>query len=440
MIALDLDKLETEVREALTLRGCETISVPDQFHLTADYKGSPFLLESRAFRSERLAFARTVRVNAGASMQVFNCVLFPSDGRSIVSCEILAFQKGVHLFVLDAFGQSEHVDPAFSEMARAGRGLRKAYALDSPPEWGKNVFSPEVVIIKPPLGAALDTTLVEAFKSVLETSLDCQQESVLLDKGRRQSYLTEHAGGEPARPFLAKVAGEEWAERFISEFLFPLWLHDEEKLPIWMKSSLTGRLKSDTQRHHQSIEASALASALLEGSIRLPELHLLLSCYRIIWTALEEQFEGPENSLNSGWTSDMKKVPFLDGDLAHLKRLLSLRCEASSPALVSARSMASTLSEGDPGKLLGTLYVLEGSTLGGTILHKRICERSGITEPLRYYTPYQGREGSHWKAFCRRLDLVVVPAEDIVKGARWAFDRLHGMFEEISGVHSDALA
>jgi heme oxygenase (biliverdin-producing, ferredoxin) len=439
-LAAELDLLETEVRETLENAGCTPLIVPDQFQLETDYKGSPFRLSSQAFRSESFVFGRTVRVDAGAFMQVFNGVLFPRGGThsSIIGCEILAFQKGVHLFVLDTFGQTQRPDPVLYEMARTRQDLMQAYPLEPTPQWGNNIFSEHVVIIKPPLGTPLDQTLVKAFKTVLGVAVRCQQKSTAVDNSRRQLYLAEHASGEPARPFLARVAGTDWAEQFISEFLFPRWL-DVDRAPPWPRKTLTEQLRKSTRTHHHAIESGALASSLLKGSLPLSAFRLLLACYRLIWTALEDEFQKEKNPVAPAWTADMRKVPLLDHDLAQLDSLDASFAELQSPALVSAQLMAKALNKGHPGQLLGTLYVLEGSTLGGVILHRNLRVRTDLKGSLRYYMPYGGKAGSHWKDFCHRLNALPAKEEDVVDGACWAFDRLKGMFDQIHPGRSGTL-
>jgi heme oxygenase (biliverdin-IX-beta and delta-forming) len=82
-----------------------------------------------------------------------------------------------------------------------------------------------------------------------------------------------------------------------------------------------------------------------------------------------------------------------------------------------------TTGEG-PGALLGRLYVLEGSRLGGRVLAARVREALGPEVPLAFFG---GAEGSrHWPrflAFIEARHLDDEAADDAVIAAREAFAR-----------------
>ena len=76
-------------------------------------------------------------------------------------------------------------------------------------------------------------------------------------------------------------------------------------------------------------------------------------------------------------------------------------------------------------QLLGVMYVLEGSTLGGQVITRQLAQ-AGI--PLRaYFTGYGARTGPRWKTFCQLLT-EAAPAgpdqDEIVASAALTFQRL----------------
>jgi heme oxygenase len=76
-------------------------------------------------------------------------------------------------------------------------------------------------------------------------------------------------------------------------------------------------------------------------------------------------------------------------------------------------------------QLLGAMYVLEGSTLGGQVITRQLA-LAGI--PLRtYFTGYGTRTGPRWKTFCQLLTEAAStdPDQDeVVASACLTFQRL----------------
>lgn len=78
--------------------------------------------------------------------------------------------------------------------------------------------------------------------------------------------------------------------------------------------------------------------------------------------------------------------------------------------------------------LAGWLYVIEGSALGGAVIHKHLCQVLGAekTDQLHFFRPYGSNPVSHWRAF-QALLLTVANAHpsagtQIIAAANQAFD------------------
>ena len=86
---------------------------------------------------------------------------------------------------------------------------------------------------------------------------------------------------------------------------------------------------------------------------------------------------------------------------------------------------------GDPAALLGFLYVMEGSTLGASMLRGPVATAYGLEEKgLAYYTPYGRRPGPHWKAFRQRMNAAPLDTgqqQRVVDAAKLAFRRVGAM-------------
>jgi heme oxygenase len=75
-------------------------------------------------------------------------------------------------------------------------------------------------------------------------------------------------------------------------------------------------------------------------------------------------------------------------------------------------------------QLLGAMYVVEGSTLGGQVISRQLAKQN---IPLRlYFSGYGERTGPLWKAFCQLLTQEATPENqaEIVQSASLTFQHL----------------
>jgi heme oxygenase len=88
-----------------------------------------------------------------------------------------------------------------------------------------------------------------------------------------------------------------------------------------------------------------------------------------------------------------------------------------------------------PAALLGTLYVVEGSTLGGQIIARQLGPRLGLTPQrgLRFFTGYGEHTGAMWNAFRAAADAFGQAHPDshqtVVAAARETFETFNAWFE-----------
>ena len=86
------------------------------------------------------------------------------------------------------------------------------------------------------------------------------------------------------------------------------------------------------------------------------------------------------------------------------------------------------------GTLLGSMYVVEGSTLGGQLISRELERSSGFYSGLGYsfFRSYGKKVGQQWKAFTAMLE--TAPAEEeeaILLGANATFAAFARWFEPI---------
>lgn len=244
-----LDEMARWIETQLSDIGLEAQPLPEKFSLNVEVKGQPLAVQPHAFCGPDIAMARVVRVDGGDYVQVLNAVFFPAEHCTlpIFGCEILAFRHGLHLFVLDAFptNQSSLANSLSQTQAVLHQGLRERLTMAPTPTWGKEVFSKDVILLKPPAKSDVGLDDVsDSLRHLVEAWCAAHQEGAHADSPvqtakileQRKRYLFHHAHDEPAGPFLQRLAGEAWAQDFIFSFLFPQWLCEGDRLWPWLSA------------------------------------------------------------------------------------------------------------------------------------------------------------------------------------------------------------
>lgn len=148
---------------------------------------------------------------------------------------------------------------------------------------------------------------------------------------------------------------------------------------------LLAELKAATAGHHARVEAAmpSLDQLATPGgyAAALRALHAFYAAWEpAIWRT-------PGVSA-AGLGGGRHKLPLLERDL----RALGVR---PCPALPAAPATD------DAAAALGALYVLEGASLGGRIIHRRVAGALGVTPEhgAAYYHGYGDLTGPRWKEF-----------------------------------------
>jgi heme oxygenase (biliverdin-IX-beta and delta-forming) len=154
-----------------------------------------------------------------------------------------------------------------------------------------------------------------------------------------------------------------------------------------MPTDVLTRLRAQTRGPHEALEAdldifSHLASAA--GRLRLTRLfHGLHAGAEAVLTPWLSAVPGLDYEAR-------RRRPVLDRDLAHFGEPTPPPCPLARP-----RSRA---------EALGLLYVLEGSTLGGQVIRKRLLSQGAGLDGVSFLDPYGAETGPRWKAFLSVLD------------------------------------
>ncbi|MFH5925586.1 biliverdin-producing heme oxygenase [Roseomonas xinghualingensis] len=175
--------------------------------------------------------------------------------------------------------------------------------------------------------------------------------------------------------------------------------------------SIRERLRAETRPEHER----------LENGLRLTDPGLTLERYRVLLA----RFHG----FWSGWEPRMAAVVGDEDFLAPRRRLHLLREDLRA---LGAATDGLPVCEGpairDRGEAFGSLYVMEGSTLGGRVIVKRLgaLGLSPETGGCRYFAGYGAATGAMWNRFVERLEAEAheESAPAIIQGARATFATL----------------
>lgn len=192
------------------------------------------------------------------------------------------------------------------------------------------------------------------------------------------------------------------------------------------------RLKSETRPHHDRIEEVGFSNKIMSGQLTLDEYKLLvINNYRIHKLVEETLEQNPQVKNLEGLEFDSrKKTAALAKDL----EVLGL-----NPADYSTNDI--TLDLSDFHKAMGTYYVLEGSTLGGSVIARQLAKNEAIAaatgSQFNFYGCYGDMVGPRWKAFQQVLLNVATDAaaeDKMVAGAAATFDAMTQMFIQSRGL------
>ncbi|MCM1969258.1 MULTISPECIES: biliverdin-producing heme oxygenase [unclassified Streptomyces] len=168
--------------------------------------------------------------------------------------------------------------------------------------------------------------------------------------------------------------------------------------------TVVDRIRASTRGRHQDLEGTPFSLAMLAGTLPLDRYVDQLAAYRRVLGALEAELSrATDPCVTSVWSADLVKIPCIDRDLMHFAEDgVFPASTAAAPADALAREIRAAAAS-DPPALLGFLYVLEGSTLGGAILRRYVAEAYGLrdTDGVAYYA---SGDRERWAGFTARLN------------------------------------
>ena len=184
---------------------------------------------------------------------------------------------------------------------------------------------------------------------------------------------------------------------------------------------ILAELREATRAWHDRVEAHPRLARLLAADLTVAEYRRLLACLFGFYEPLEARLAVHAAALPIS-LAERTKTPLLRQDL----RALGL----TAAQLRAVPRCAGAPAFGTPEAALGGLYVIEGATLGGSIIRRHLARSLALTPAAggAFYAGYGDRIGPMWQAFCRRLTAHAAEEASrraVVCGACATFESLH---------------
>lgn len=191
------------------------------------------------------------------------------------------------------------------------------------------------------------------------------------------------------------------------------------EMPLAASGSLREEIREATRAEHDDIESHL---DLSRPDFELGQYARLLQKYHAFYQALE-QFLLERAAQASGFARfycrDRLKTAWLASDLK------ALGARDDTPADASLRERLAALFASEQ-RLLGALYVIEGSMLGGAVLSKQFRRRFGLARETgaMFFTGYGSETREKWLALIELLgqfDHDPAARSEAIEGARSMF-------------------
>jgi heme oxygenase len=203
-------------------------------------------------------------------------------------------------------------------------------------------------------------------------------------------------------------------------------------------SCVMDRLRSETRPHHDRAEQSGFGTLVMDGGLTMPHYVAHLAAWRRILAHLEQALRCSDDEVvQAVWNEGLAKAPILDRDLDALSPGGVVWRDSTGAAVAAFTDLIDRLADEEPRSLLGVLYVLEGSTMGGSVMKPRIAGQLDLDgdHGLTYYGVYGKNVGPNFKIFRASMADAAngTGAEDrIVDAAKATFDGVSDILRTIA--------
>lgn len=232
-----LEHLEQSLSQRFSL---QSRSIPSGLeHQVSDRGRSPATIDSWCYECPEFRKIRYTYIDAGASAQIFNSVIYPSHQYELplLGIDFLSFGQVKNLIVMD-------FQPLFQDEAYLAKYISPLKALhDQYPDlaqdlemkfYDANQYFSKYLLFAKTDAETVKTRVLEAFKDylnlywqMLDAAIPTTNPADLRRIAKAQKDYDQYsADRDPASGLFSSYFGHEWSERFLYGFLF------EEAAPL----------------------------------------------------------------------------------------------------------------------------------------------------------------------------------------------------------------
>lgn len=184
---------------------------------------------------------------------------------------------------------------------------------------------------------------------------------------------------------------------------------------------LTRQLKEHTKKEHASLEKKLIS--VLKSITSSEDYLKVLQVFYGYYEGLEKRIN---ELVDKQLLPDLKKRRKAEAILDDMRYI---DAGVSAPSFDDLPEIETSYAA------LGSLYVIEGSTLGGQIISKMVAQRLGLTttQGLSFFHGYGSLTNEMWEIFKAALDgLSLLPhqEEELISAAKETFVRLEAVLDE----------
>lgn len=199
-------------------------------------------------------------------------------------------------------------------------------------------------------------------------------------------------------------------------------------------------LRNATHAAHVRINHHPFLSGLTKPGYPIEKYRSLLSTYFHVYGSVERQIDGYSrgNAMPFTYGAARKKLPWLEADLHYLGiDLQSAAVAGPAGNPVTYEPMVGVFE--DIGALIGTLYAIEGATLGGQVISRHLQATLGLTASAgaRFFNGYGDTVSTqqHWQEFCHFANSIADHPQ-LVRSAQQAAVRMFELIEtQLDALH-----
>lgn len=204
-----------------------------------------------------------------------------------------------------------------------------------------------------------------------------------------------------------------------------------------MDKNITDELKIVTKPVHDKLDESDFFATLKNGKLPMESYTNYLQVMAGINAAFEKEIINSNHpQIASVWKDSMQKLPPLLVDLESLNALEQEDIPMAIDAMLDTIKFIRLCNAEQPLYLLGIMYVLEGSTLGGAILKELVIKNFNFSDNtgvlfLDHYKTYKKQNWEEFKARMNALDVTDTDRIGILQTAVEFFQKIEIIFKHL---------